>query len=269
MGTTLLILALLTLLIDSVGWKRFIWFISIGYGYSIAAIAIALVIMHFSAITWTTAVLCGLMAFYGCRLATYLLIRELKSTNYKQTVDLDAKNNSDYPKGVLFAIWISCVILYLCQMFPLIVRIQNAADGLIDTQITAYIGIAVTVFGIWMEMWADKQKNDAKKINPKRFVDTGLYKIVRCPNYFGEILVWTGLFISGIGCYHTWWHWVLALLGYIGIIYIMFSGARRLELRQDINYGADPEYQAYKKRIPILIPFLPIYSVSKYKWLKG
>ena len=46
---------------------------------------------------------------------------------------------------------------------------------------------------------ADIQKNKAKKVNPKRFVDTGLYKFVRCPNYLGEMIFWTGVLISGIG----------------------------------------------------------------------
>ena len=47
----------------------------------------------------------------------------------------------------------------------------------------------------------------------------------------------------------------------------MFSGARRLEIRQNKNYGRDPEYQAYVKSVPILLPFVPLYSVEKYKWL--
>ena len=58
-------------------------------------------------------------------------------------------------------------------------------------------------------------------------------------------------------------------MGYLGIVYIMFSGARRLEIRQNRNYGADPAYQAYIAKTPILVPFLPIYSVEKYEWLKG
>jgi len=32
--------------------------------------------------------------------------------------------------------------------------------------------------------------------------------------------------------------------------------------------GIDPEYQAYVKKTPILIPLLPI-SVAKYEWLKA
>jgi hypothetical protein len=49
----------------------------------------------------------------------------------------------------------------------------------------------------------------------------------------------------------------------------MFSGARRLELRQNENYGNDPEYQAYVKKTPILLPCVPLYSVVKYKWLQA
>ena len=122
-------------------------------------------------------------------------------------------------------------------------------------------------FGIIFESIADIQKNAAKKINPKRFVDTGLYRIVRCPNYLGEMIFWTGVLISGIGAVQGAGQWAVVLTGYIGIIFVMFSGARRLEIRQDKNYGSDPEYQKYVTTVPILLPFIPLYSVKKHKWL--
>ena len=49
----------------------------------------------------------------------------------------------------------------------------------------------------------------------------------------------------------------------------MFSGARRLELRQTEVYGSIPEFQAYIKRTPLILPFVPIYSVARHTWLKG
>ena len=114
---------------------------------------------------------------------------------------------------------------------------------------------------------ADLQKNAAKKQRPGRFVDTGLYKIVRCPNYFGEMTFWTVVFVSGISSNAGALQWVCTLLGYLGLIYVMFGGARRLEIRQNRSYGDDPEYQAYVKSTPIMIPLIPLYSVEKYKWL--
>ena len=98
-------------------------------------------------------------------------------------------------------------------------------------------------------------------------MDTGLYRIVRCPNYLGEMIFWTGVTLSAIGGVVYWGQWVVIAIGYIGIIYVMFSGARRLEIRQDKNYGADPEYQNYVKTVPILLPFIPLYSVKDHKWM--
>ena len=115
----------------------------------------------------------------------------------------------------------------------------------------------------------ETQKSAAKKLRPKRFVDTGLYAFVRCPNYLGEVVIWTGVLLSAIDGGLTWWQWALALLGYAGIVYVMFSGARRLELRQNEAYGNDPDYQRYVKKTPILIPFLPIYSLTRYEWLQA
>ena len=41
----------------------------------------------------------------------------------------------------------------------------------------------------------------------------------------------------------------------------------RLEERQSRTYGNDPEYQEYFSKTPIMIPFIPLYSVIKWKWL--
>ena len=73
--------------------------------------------------------------------------------------------------------------------------------------------------------------------------------------------------MSGIGSNQRAGQWIVSALGYLSIVYIMFGGARRLEIRQNKNYGKDPEYQAYVKSVPILVPFIPLYSVEKYKWL--
>ena len=100
-------------------------------------------------------------------------------------------------------------------------------------------------------------------------MDTGVYRLVRCPNYLGELVIWTGAFIVCFGACCSAWQWIIAAIGYIGIVYVMFSGARRLEIRQNGAYGKDPEYQAYIKKTPILLPFVPIYSVEKYKWLQA
>ena len=129
------------------------------------------------------------------------------------------------------------------------------------------IGILLMVFGIALESYSDFQKNKIKRENPHRFCDKGIFRLVRCPNYLGELILWTGVLVTGIPSLSGVSQWIIAFLGYVGIVFVMFSGARRLEIRQNKNYGNDPEYQDYVKTVPILLPLVPLYSVEKYKFL--
>jgi steroid 5-alpha reductase family enzyme len=131
--------------------------------------------------------------------------------------------------------------------------------------IVPVIGFAVSIFGLVLESIADKQKSEQKKENPKAVATKGLYRIVRCPNYLGEIIFWTGIFISGFTTYANVGQWIIAILAYVAIVYIMFNGAQRLEKRQMERYGDDKAYNDYANKTPIIIPLLPIYHLNKKK----
>ena len=250
------------MLVSSIGFKNYVWFISLGYGFSIAAQGVAMLIMYGQGLSLGTVITCVLFILYGLRLGGYLAIREFGGSAYKKNMKGEIKDGKTVPFGVKIAIWTSCAVLYVTQVSGVFYRLLNAAQD----NALVFIGAAVMLFGVSLETAADIQKNNAKKINPRRFVDTGLYRIVRCPNYLGEMIFWTGVLISGIGAV-SGWQWIVVAIGYIGIIFVMFSGARRLEVRQNKNYGNDPEYQKYVKTVPILLPFIPLYSVEKHKWL--
>jgi steroid 5-alpha reductase family enzyme len=257
-----LILLVLALIASSCGFRKYVWFISIGYGAAVALIGAGQLALFRHALTVGTALQCILFLLYGCRLSGYLVYRDRK-TAYTRRMKGEVKQNDGVPFGAKLAIWISASILYALQTSPVTFRLMNGNS----TDALCVIGLLISAAGLTLEATADLQKNRAKKKNPGRFVDTGLFRLVRCPNYFGEMIFWTGVFISGITIYRSAAEWICALLGYAGIIYVMFGGARRLEIRQDKNYGADPEYQKYKFTTPIMIPFIPLYSVKNHKWL--
>jgi steroid 5-alpha reductase family enzyme len=160
-------------------------------------------------------------------------------------------------------------LLYIGQISPVTFYLYNLQHLAPVDQTWAWAGTIVAALGVLIEIVADAEKSAAKRVDPHCFVDKGLYRIVRCPNYFGEILLWSGSFIICFGACCTLWQWIIASLGYIGIVYVMFSGARRIELRQEETYGNNPEFKAYIKRTPLIIPLVPIYSVARHKWLKG
>ena len=260
-----LILFLVALVISSIGFRKFVWFISLGYGFSIAGIGAAMLLLFAKELTPVTVILCLLCIVYGLRLGGYLLIRERKSASYQNTMKTEIKDGSDMKFVLKILVWVSCALLYVCEVSPIYFRLTNQAG----TDITAIAGMVIMLLGIILESAADLTKNAYKKQHPKRFCDVGLFKIVRCPNYLGEVLIWTGVFVSGVTALNGVWQWIAAIFGWVCIVYIMFGGARRLELRQNKNYGDDPEYQKYVKTTPILLPLVPLYSVAKYKWLVG
>ncbi len=265
MALEFLILLVIALAACAVGFKKYVWFISIGYGAAIAALGVAMLIMFSGVLSIGTVIMGVLFLIYGLRLGIYLALREIKSASYNKTMKNEIKDGSTMPMGAKIGIWVFAALLYVCQTSPLWFRLSNTRG----TDAFLIVGIIIMACGIILESAADLQKNRAKKKNPKRFVDTGLFRLVRCPNYLGELLLWTGALVSGLNIFQGPVQWIIALCGYGGIVYVMFSGARRLEIRQTKNYGSDPEYQKYVKTVPIMIPFVPLYSVAKYKWLVG
>lgn len=260
----ILVLFVITLVICLIGFKRYIWFISIGYGLSISGIAIGEIVLYHSNMSALLLIYGLVMTVYGFRLGGYLLYREIR-TSYNSRMKGEISDGSGMNIGVKVALWLSCALLYLMMMAPMIYRCENDSED----NVLLIVGMCVSVLGILLESIADAQKNHAKKLNPKQFCSSGLFRIVRCPNYFGELVIWTGIFISGFGALSGVGQWIISIIGYLGIVYIMFSGARRLEIRQDKNYGADTAYQQYKKSTPIILPLIPLYSVKKHKWLVG
>ena len=248
--------------ISAIGFKQYIWFFSIGYGFAIAGEGALLLWLYRDSLTLGTALCCVLFVIYGCRLGGYLAYREAKLKSYHKHLGDEIKDSKTIPFVAKASIWIACAVLYVAMVAPLFYRLHNGSGSDVFT----YVGAALILIGLLMEAIADQQKKSAKAKNAGRFVDTGLYRIVRCPNYLGELILWTGVLILGIGTL-TVGQWVVAILGYVGIVYVMFSGARRLELRQNRTYGDDPEYQKYSTTVPILLPLIPLYSVVKYKWL--
>ena len=251
----------------AVGFYKFVYFLSIGYGFAIAGGGIAVLVMYLVNPTntpvWIVLVECALFIAYGVRLSGFLLVRELKNVSFRKTdvaKDTLAKNNEKkMPVFVLATIWVVVAILYTTQVSPMLFRVVNESSDIV----VPVIGFAISIFGLVLETIADNQKSAQKKERPDMVATKGLYRIVRCPNYLGEITFWTGVFVSGITAYKTPGQWIMAIIAYICIVYIMFNGAQRLEKRQMARYGNNEEYNEYANKTPIIIPLIPLYHLNK------
>ncbi|MCR5231384.1 MAG: DUF1295 domain-containing protein, partial [Acholeplasmatales bacterium] len=233
----LLILFGVSLLISSIGFKKFVWFLSVGYGLSILGCGIALLIIYFveNNINITGLIACILLIVYGFRLGGFLLIRELKMTSYQKTLQEVTKTEKPIPMFVKVSIWIVCSLLYMGQASGVMFVLQSRIfTSFFDVTVLEIVGVSIMALGIFIEALADHQKSKSKKIDPSKPAMSGLYKICRCPNYYGEILMWTGVlvFFFTICTFAPWWMYVICILAYISIVYVMLNGAKRLEGRQ-------------------------------------
>jgi len=252
----------LSLLVCLCGFKKYVYFMSIGYGFSVAIIGAAMAVMGLSnaygPLNLAHYIQFALFMIYGFRLSGFLLIREIKNAAYRKT--LAEATGSEVPVFVKFFMWITMGVLYVAQTSGVAFRLFN---GAFLPSIVQWIGIAISAFGIGLEAIADKQKSAQKAKRPDMVATEQLYKIVRCPNYFGEILFWTGVTVSCLDCLQGAGQWITVIIAYILIVFIMFNGAQRLEKRQMARYGNNAEYKAYADKTPIIIPLLPVYHLNK------
>jgi steroid 5-alpha reductase family enzyme len=257
-------LSVIALVITAVGFRRMVYFLNIGYAFSIVAVAVVSAIMLRANATLLTVLLGTGIVFWGLRLGVFVTRREL-SAGYKKERDRIDKEYGKITLPIKFAIWISVSVLYLMMVSPLLFSLEAPATGSTVATVFQIIGLVLMVGGLVLEGIADKQKSAFKAKNPSEFCDTGLYSLIRCPNYLGEITFWIGTWVMGIGFYKTALEWIISLIGMVCIVYIMFGSTKRLEKTQISRYGNLAEFQQYSKSVPILIPWLPLYTLQNTK----
>lgn len=259
---TMLVIYLVCCISSAIGFYKFVYFMSIGYGLAIAASSLTMLLQYKDSVTLLASMLCLLYIAYGLRLSSFLLIRELKQKAYRAMISKEF-GDKPMPFFVKMVIWLACSSLYVAQISPVLYRLENRKEAFAS----AVVGILIMLFALVLETIADRQKAKAKVHDPQRFCSTGLYRWVRCPNYLGEVLFWTGSLISGFGALITGLQYIVAISGYLLLVYVMLSGAKRLEKRQNLRYQKDEEYQRYVQNTPILFPFIKLYSLKNARFI--
>jgi len=122
---------------------------------------------------------------------------------------------------------------------------------------TTTVGAVLWGLGFATEVVADAQKNAFRRREPKAqpWIDEGLWSRSRHPNYFGEITLWTGLFIMGAGSFSGGqWLAVLSPL-WTAFLLLKVSGVPMVDARALRRWGDNADYQAYRARTRKLWPF--------------
>lgn len=150
----------------------------------------------------------------------------------------------------VFSILINAASLYVC--------IYTATNRLIWLD---FIGVAVWLFGFVFEVVGDEQLKTHladKSPNKEKFIKWGLWRYTRHPNYFGEAVLWYGIWLIACSLQYGWITVFSPL--FINILIRYVSGVPLLEKK----YKNNEEFQQYCKETNVFVPWCPDIQEKSY-----
>jgi steroid 5-alpha reductase family enzyme len=170
-------------------------------------------------------------------------------------------------------VWMLFDLFFICAyqntlifLFTLPILTVIGTDAQLSLTAIDYVLAALFVgFVVW-EFIADQQQYDFqtekyRRINnnlpleeyEKGFVTSGLWSIVRHPNYMAEQSIWIVFYFFSVVATGEWINWSIA--GCILLI-ILFKGSS--DFSEEISARKYPEYKNYQRKVPRFIPFFNI-----------
>jgi len=188
-----------------------------------------------------------LLVFWALRLGPFLFIRRLSAGPDERLSEYFKSPLSLYFLWMMNSLWVFLTSLSMIIIFS---SNQNNEFGLIQ-----WLGLLIWVSGFLIEVVSDTQKSKFNKKNKGAFIDVGLWKYIRHPNYLGEIIIWLGIFVISISYINS----IVTFLSIFSPIFVFIllrflSGVPQLEQRGHEKWGGQEKYLNYKERTGILFP---------------
>lgn len=215
------------------------------------AISVALVLLTPmpDARSW---ILAAMVVLWAARLGSFLAMRVHKAGSDGRFDEIKGKPVRFLQVWVIQGAWVSITAAAAW------IAISTDAESRAPIGWLSIVGIVVWLLGMTIEIVADAQKSAfrADPRNKDEFIRTGLWSRSRHPNYFGEIVIWIGVFLTAAPVL-AGWQWV-AILSPLFVILLLtrVSGIPLLEARAEKKWGDRADYIEYRESTPSLIPRL-------------
>lgn len=201
------------------------------------------------ALTPRSGLVAALTTLWGTRLALHIFRR-----NHGRGEDprYQAMRVSHGPavwwRSLFTVFWLQGAILWFVAL-PLLVAVRAAQPA----AFTAVDGLGMLLFtvGFGFEVVGDLQL-ERFRANRGKVLDSGLWRYMRHPNYFGDATMWWGLYAMAAS---TPGRWLTALSPFLMTLLLMrVSGVTLLE---EGLKASKPGYLAYIARTPAFLPWFP------------
>jgi len=205
-----------------------------------------------SSLDLRSAIVAGMVMFWSIRLASFLFMRISRAGKDSRFDKIKNQPPRFFLAWTLQGLW---VLLTAACALVVITGGNREALGIVG-----YVGIVVWTIGILIEIVADQQKSAfrANPANKGKFINSGLWAWSRHPNYFGEIVLWTGMAIIAIPVLQGWQWATLISPVFVFFLLTKVSGVPMLEDAADERWGGQDDYEAYKHNTPVLVMKPPV-----------
>ncbi len=200
-------------------------------------------------------VLFALVGLWGIRLAAHLLVRKWRQgEDFRYRAWRERWGRWFVVRSILQVYVLQGAVLLVILTPVLLTRSAPGGPlGPLDG-----LGVAVWAVGFSFEAVGDAQLLAFQRDRARRgrFLTRGLWRYTRHPNYFGEVTLWWGVFLVGLGARHG----VIGVVSPVTItaLLLLVSGIPLLEKR----WEGDLEFEAYRRRTSALIPWAPREDVT-------
>jgi len=193
-----------------------------------------------------------LTSFWGLRLCAYLSFRNWgKGEDPRYGKWREASGDGFWIVSLFKVFWLQALVLWVIS---LVIQIPQMSPQ--PTRLTAWdgFGAAVWLIGFVFESVADRQLQRFKA-DPRskgQVMDRGLWRYSRHPNYFGECLIWWGLFLIAFSVQGGIWTVVSPII--ITLVLLKMTG---VPLTERTTMERRPGYKDYMRRTNTFIPWFP------------
>ena len=186
------------------------------------------------------------VAVWAIRLGSFLFMRIHKAGEDRRFRTIKPNFTRFLMTWTLQGMWVSMCLL--CVLTAL-----SSYSGVIMNSIF-FIGLIVFILGLSIEIIADYQKTVFRRNieNKDKFITTGLWSLSRHPNYFGEILLWTGVAVMSISSLQGLQYITLISPVFVYVLLVYISGVRLLEAQAKKKWGHLDSFNEYIKNTPRL-----------------